>query len=467
MLFTSPTYYLLLSLVALTWWWLPRTTGRWVLVAASYLFYAQAVPWYCLLLLSSTLVDFAAALRIGAAGSRLSRRLWLAASLAANLGMLGIFKYADFVLENLNLAGTLIDVEPLPALDLLLPIGISFYTFQTLSYTIDVYRGKQRPTRDFTAFALYVAFFPQLVAGPIERARHLLPQLASMTKPTAEDVVGGIQRILWGLMKKTVFADRLGLYVDAVYADPAAWGSPAVILAAFCFMLQLYLDFSAYSDIAIGSGRVLGIRLSENFRWPYLARNPVELWSRWHITLTTWIRDYVYRPLSRRGDGARRSATAAIMLSMLVMGLWHGAAWNFVLYGLWTGVTIAGYRQLRQWRGGPLLGDGAVAAVIAVVLMWLGVAAGLVLFRSPNMATAAAMFSTAFGGTGGWRPGMALPLVLCVICLGAHVARGLWSGRERSLGLPAPLIALHWLALITLVAWAGVDRDQAFIYFQF
>ena len=258
MLFTSVGFYFFAFFTLIFFRAAPFRLSRWVLIFASYLFYGAAEVWYCAILLTSTLIDFHVARKIHFTTNDRIRKRWLMLSLAGNLSLLCLFKYANFATENLNILLNLFGDIRLPYIDLILPIGISFYTFQTLSYTIDVYRGKQQPTRDFAAFALYVAFFPQLVAGPIERARNLLLQFEKPFHATRSDIEYGIQRILWGIAKKVIIADRFAIAVASVYRDPASYSATEAIIATLCFSFQLYLDFSAYTDIAIGLARLFG-----------------------------------------------------------------------------------------------------------------------------------------------------------------------------------------------------------------
>ena len=386
MLFTSPGFYLFAFAVLVLFRALPQGISRWLLILASYVFYGAAEPWYCLLLFGSTLIDFFAAQKIYAATNKGSQKLWLWLSVLSNLSLLGFFKYANFTLDNLNNLFDLDVANRFPYLDILLPIGISFYTFQTLSYTIDVYRGKQEPTKDFGSFALYVAFFPQLVAGPIERARNLLIQFEQPVTATRQDIEYGLQRILWGVAKKVIFADRFAVVVADVYSNPASFSAPETIIATLCFSFQLYLDFSAYTDIAIGLARMFGIRLSENFNYPFLARNPSDFWSRWHITLTTWFRDYVYTTVG----GTRRSSplrtALSILLVMGLMGLWHGAEWHYVAFGLLSGFMVIGYIAIRLWTGRKkLLGNSFASTVISVLLMNIVINLIMVFFRAPSV----------------------------------------------------------------------------------
>lgn len=468
MLFTSVTYYLFLAVILLGFLALPWRVGRWFLILASYLFYGTVEPWYCLLLLGSTLVDYYAALGIAAVENRRSRRALLSLSVGMNLGLLGVFKYLDFGLDNMNTLLGWAGLGTLPLPHLLLPIGISFYTFQTMSYTIDVYRGRMAPTRDFAAFALYVAFFPQLVAGPIERARNLLPQLVDKQPVTRADLEAGFERILWGLVKKTVFADRLAVTVDQVYANPAAFSSPELMLATACFSFQLYLDFSAYTDIAIGSARLMGIRLSENFNYPFLATNPSMFWSRWHMTLTTWFRDYVYYSLG----GTRRSRLLRTFLSLLVvmglMGLWHGAQWHYVVFGLLSGAVLAAYfgfrlivrprpRQPAWWR--TFLAVVAGNVVINLIMVF---------FRARDVPTALQVIEGMAVNGWGLGPGFGIAAILLAFLWIVHIARGTaWGRRWLPREISAPVRGAGWALMLMLLVYGAADHSPQFIYFQF
>ncbi len=342
MLFNSLEFLVFLPLVALVFFRL-RHAQRWVwLLAASYFFYMWWKPAYAVLIFGSTVVDYFVALKMAECSEKRKRRGLLGVSLLVNLGVLFTFKYLDFFNDSLTHALGMIGIAwDAPELGLLLPVGISFYTFQTLSYTIDVYRGTLVPRRHFGTFALFVSFFPQLVAGPIERASRLLPQLEAEVRPDLARFVEGGKRILWGLFKKVVVADRLAIYVDAVYADPGAHEGLTLVLATYFFAFQIYADFSGYSDIAIGAARILGYDLMENFQRPYFARNISDFWRRWHISLSTWFRDYVYIPLGGNRRGILRWHVN-LMIVFMVSGLWHGANWTFVVWGALHGAYLVG-----------------------------------------------------------------------------------------------------------------------------
>jgi alginate O-acetyltransferase complex protein AlgI len=339
-LFNSIEFLLFFPVVVAIYFATPQRYRWALLLAASYYFYASWKPEYLLLIIASTLVDYGCGLRMGSIAGKARRKKWLLVSLTSNLGLLFAFKYFNFFNESARAVFDRFNIfYDVPAFDLLLPVGISFYTFQTLSYSIDVYRGRQRPERHLGIFALYVSFFPQLVAGPIERSTHLLPQFFQPHRFEYDRVTSGLRLVLWGFFKKVVVADRLALYVNAVYNDPSAHTGPTILLATYFFAFQIYCDFSGYSDIAIGTARVMGYDLMQNFRRPYFARSISEFWSRWHISLSTWFRDYLYIPLG--GNRVPRWRWYVNLFAVfLISGLWHGANWTFVVWGALHGTYL-------------------------------------------------------------------------------------------------------------------------------
>ena len=354
MLFNSLEFLLFLPTVFAVYWilnlWTNRPRGlqaqNLLLLIASYVFYGWWDWRFLSLIAFSTLVDFAVGIQIANANaleiptnaddalrSRTAKR-WLGVSLGVNLGLLGYFKYANFFIENWIDAWSTVGVHMDPwTLKVILPVGISFYTFQTLSYSIDIYRRKLLPTTNLIEFAAFVSFFPQLVAGPIERASALLPQIASRRNFDYEEGVSGLRLILWGMFKKVVVADTCAIYVNDVFANYTEYSGPTLMMGALFFAFQIYGDFSGYSDIAIGIARLFGIKLMTNFKTPYFSRDIAEFWRRWHISLSTWFRDYLYIPLggSRVGKWKAVRNTFAIFL---VSGFWHGANWTFIVWGL-------------------------------------------------------------------------------------------------------------------------------------
>lgn len=472
MSFTSLTFLLFLPAV-FALHWLGRGV-RWqnaVLVAASLVFYGWWDWRFCGLLLASAAADYFLGRGLAATAVAGQRRLLLGLSLAFNLGLLGCFKYAGFFVDSLvvALATVGLDVPTLP-LRILLPLGISFYTFQTLSYTLDIYRGRLAPRRDLLAYLSFVMFFPQLVAGPIERASHLLPQFSAARKFDRAQAESGLRLMLWGFLKKMLLADNLGVLADAAYASPGGV-SPALLAAGtLAFAFQIYCDFSGYSDIAAGCGRLFGIELMRNFALPYFSVSVTEFWRRWHVSMSTWFRDYVYIPLGG-GRGTDRQVARNVLVTTLASGLWHGAAWHFVLWGLLHGLLLLGERALGLREAGRgLWRTGRVLLTFALVtLLW-------VMFRAGSVKEAGLIYARLAGGvpTGGFWAELA-GLAATHPWLLAGVAGLLlteWFTRDRwsVLDLPRWPAALRW-ALYTLLCWAiligGTKRAAEFIYFQF
>ena len=350
MLFNSKVFPVFLLAVLSVYYWLGKDAKLWFLLVMSYVFYGFWNPWLCGLIFLSTVVDYTCALQIDAAADnpKLAKR-WMGVSLAMNLGALGFFKYYNFFLDtlafNLGMLGLPNDLS-YGHLDLILPVGISFYTFQTLSYTIEVYKGNFKADSNFRDFALFVAFFPQLVAGPVERATHLLPQYKLPFKLTRRQVYEGIFLILLGFVKKVVIGDRLANMIDPYFETEVANGAIAW-MSVVLFTTDIYVDFSAYSDIAIGLGRLLGYDIRPNFNLPFVVPSIPERWRRWHISMGHWFRDYIYFPLGGNRHGLVRTQVN-IMAVMFLSGLWHGASYNFVVWGLLNGLTMVGHRVLRD-----------------------------------------------------------------------------------------------------------------------
>jgi len=467
MLFNSLSYAFFLPVVALLYASAPRG-ARWaLLLAASYAFYATWNASYLLLLLASTALDYTVARQLARTRSAPARRALLGLSIAGNLGMLFTFKYWGFAAMALGQLGVRV-----PRLDVLLPVGISFYTFQTLGYAIDVYRGA-RPERHAGWFALYVAFFPQLVAGPIERAGRLLPQLRRAPDLEWARVCSGLELVLWGLFKKVVIADRLALYVDAVYGNPGLQSPGSALLATYAFAIQIWCDFAGYTDIARGSARIFGVELMENFRAPYFARGVQDFWRRWHVSLSTWLRDYLYIPLGGSRQGAARTARN-LMLTMLLGGLWHGASWTFVVWGGLHGVFLVAARasaplRERLWAASGL--PDALRAGLARLVTFHLVCLAWVFFRAETLADATALLGSLAGP---WRAPAVDASVFAHALLGlallipVEIARERGSDvRARLAALPLPLRWASWYALIFAVVLLGVDGGSQFIYFQF
>lgn len=336
MLFNSIDFLIFFPIVVLVYYLIPRKVKYIWLLAASYYFYMCWNAKYVVLILFSTVITYFSGLVIGKVKSRTAKKWTVAVSFLANLAVLGFFKYFDFFLHNLNkvLAAAHLSVIENP-FSFLLPVGISFYTFQALSYTVDVYRGKVEPEKNLLKYALFVSFFPQLVAGPIERTENLLGQIHRMDREKVfdyEKFVSGFAMMLWGLFMKMVIADRLSLFVDGVFDNLYMVGTVETVLAAIAFAFQIYGDFAGYSAVAIGAARVMGFELMENFNAPYFATSVGDFWHRWHISLSTWFRDYLYIPLGGNRKGKARKYLN-LMITFFASGFWHGAAWTFIIWG--------------------------------------------------------------------------------------------------------------------------------------
>jgi alginate O-acetyltransferase complex protein AlgI len=350
LLFNSYVFWLFFLLVVLAYWRLPHRGQNRLLLVASYVFYGWWDWRFLSLIAISTLVDFVAARGI-ADGGRRRRRLFLLLSICTNLGLLGACKYYGFFAAELaRLLAVMGLGASLPALQVVLPVGISFYTFQTMGYTIDVYRGRARPAKNLLDFALFVCFFPQLVAGPIERYERLMPQILAPRTASSSRFSEGLYHVLVGLFKKVVIADNMAPLANAVFGSaPASLDGGTVLVGLYAFAFQIYSDFSGYSSLARGLARWLGFDLSQNFRMPYFAVDPRDLWRRWHITLSSWLRDYLYLPLGGNRHGRPRTLRN-LVLTMLLGGLWHGAGWTFLAWGLYHGLLLVLQRILPRIR---------------------------------------------------------------------------------------------------------------------
>jgi len=396
MLFNSFHFVVFFTVVAAAYLSVPNRARWFILLCASYYFYACWNPKYLLLIVGSTLVTYVTGILIERAPTVFTRKAFVALSLGCNLGLLCCFKYLPFLGRVLQ---DIVDLwNPavvLPRYEFLLPVGISFYVFQALGYTVDVYRRNTPAEKHLGIFALYVSFFPQLVAGPIERSNRLLPQFRERRPFTYDNFKMGMQLAMWGLFKKIVVADSAAVVVDTVYGLPDEYSGPVLLIATFLFSIQIYCDFSGYSDIAIGVARILGYDLMTNFRQPYFAKSVAEFWRRWHISLSTWFRDYMYVPLGGNRVGKLRWA-ANIMIVFTVSGLWHGANWTFVIWGALHGVYLVAGNVIRAVRqrymgkgeaGFPRLWNacGTIVVFVLVCLAWVP-------FRAQSVRDAAAIY---------------------------------------------------------------------------
>ncbi len=475
MSFASLQFAFFFIVVYAAYWQLGPENRKRLLLVASLAFYALWDWRFVGLLALCSVTDFTAGGQISKSTSRCWQKLWLGVSLGVNLGVLGFFKYFNFFAETLVALLNSVNLHASPVLlRVALPIGISFYTFRSLSYTFDIYRGQLKPTRSLLDYALFVAFFPVLGAGPIVRARQFLPQLARNRPFNPADLDAGFSRFVLGLCKKALIADTLGLYlVDPVFARPTSFAPGVLWLALAGYSIQIYADFSGYSSMAIGVSRALGFKIGENFKFPYLAVSISDFWRRWHISLTSWLRDYLWWSVaSRIPFAARLRSSAALVFVFLVSGLWHGAGWTFVAWGGIHGIALAVNQQWIRWREGrQASGRNAawLSSLAAGLLTYLLVTLAWLLFRAPDFTSAWVFLRGMFGGAGG--SGIELPVVVYVAAAGFiidHVAGYLLERKpETPQRLPAPVRGLAYAGLLVLL-WHGMpDHANQFIYFRF
>lgn len=440
------------------------------LLLASYLFYASWNPTLVGLIFASTVLDFWIGQKIYHAPTQRQRKRWLWFSLATNLGVLAGFKYTGFFLDSINEALAIMGTTgQIPVPQIILPVGISFYTFQTLSYTIDVYRGRLRASDNFLHFALFVAFFPQLVAGPIVRAADFLPQLLREPVYRPKEHSMGLFLVCMGLIKKVAIANVLALnLVDRIWDNPELYSSVEVLVGMHAYAFQIYCDFSGYSDVAIGLALMLGFYLPENFNRPYLSKNIAEFWRRWHISLSSWLRDYLYIPLGGNRGGAW-ATYRNLAITMLLGGLWHGASWTFVIWGAGHGIALGVVRFLQRRRGDDPPEPTFVRQLLAGVITFEFVNLLWVVFRAPTWADAQAFLARLWDGTS-YAPNLTLPVLLA---LGAGALMHFTPPRYKD-GLMARFMALPaWAqglaAVIVAIALQHIKGADAvpFIYFQF
>lgn len=478
--FNSPTFFVFLAVVFLLYWRMHRKEQNMFLLFCSYLFYAWWDWRFLSLIIISSATDFIVGKKLFSAQTRASKKRWLLVSILVNLSLLGFFKYFNFFIEslrNLLLVSGFSEVS-LTTLHIILPVGISFYTFQTLSYSIELYQGKIRPTRDWVQFFVFISFFPQLVAGPIERASHLLGQFKENRVFDLAKAYDGVRQILWGLFKKAVIADNLATVVELAYGHTDTVSGPQLLAATFFFAFQIYCDFSGYSDIAIGTARLFGIDLSRNFRYPYFSKNISEFWRRWHITLTSWFQDFIFVPLymhiSRVGRIARFAPAVrhtisfyiATIAGLLLLGLWHGAAWTFIVFGFSQAVCIIIYHATKKYwdRMGKFL---------QIPLTFCMVLVGFIFFRAQSLSEALNIFSTIASDSSlevitiFFAPMFVKKTIMAVLFVFVE-----WRQRakEHVLRIEKVPVLIRWgiyYAIILCLFLLGNYDYHPFIYFQF
>jgi alginate O-acetyltransferase complex protein AlgI len=484
MLFNSIDFFLFFVLVTGVFFALPQKfRWLWLLLSSCY-FYMDFVPVYILILGFTIVVDYFAGIFIETAGKK-HQKIFLVVSLVANIGVLAVFKYFNFLNDNVSVVlhgfGW---SNPVPALNMLLPIGLSFHTFQAMSYNIEVYRGNQKAERHFGIYALYVMFYPQLVAGPIERPQNLLHQFRKRFHFDFVRVTDGLKLMAWGLFKKVVIADRLAVLVDTVYDHPESYNSLSLVIATVFFSFQIFCDFSGYSDMAIGAARVMGFRLMQNFDMPYRARSIQEFWQRWHISLSTWLKDYLYIPLGGN-KGSMVNRYRNLLLVFLICGLWHGANWTFLVWGGLHGfyrivelVTIKPREQLGRFFRTDRF------TFIPVTITFLLVSFAWIFFRADSMTSALFIIGKMFGGIpdvwsafvqhqpvfqpmGITSKDFGLSVFLVLFLEGVHSLQKRGPVLERLKQKPAFVRwSLYYLLLLSII-FLGVFENRQFIYFQF
>jgi len=476
MLFNSIPFLLFFPLVLAVYYSLPaswiRGRNLWLL-AASYYFYMNWEPVYALLLLTCTMVTYLSAIGMEKASRTWGRKFCLIMGIVLNMVILFLFKYYDFLASEIAGAIRTIGLSvDLPGFGLLLPVGISFYTFQALSYVIDVHRGKIAAEKDFARLALYISFFPQLVAGPIVRASDFLPQLYEPSRRiTAENFCTGIQIMAMGFFKKIVLADHLSVFADDVFGVPLAFHWSAIILAVVSYSLQIYFDFSGYSDIATGCAKCLGYDFAVNFNLPYISRSVTEFWRRWHISLSGWLKDYLYIPLGGNRLGRSRQLTN-IMITMLLGGLWHGANWTFIFWGGLNGLALCAEKIFPPAKNK----NGIFHSIMKIIAVFVFIAFTWIFFRAETFSGAWAVIRGIFTLQDGIRQPFFWSFAAIVILIVSELAALLVSNRERSDTVRGfiPLMNLNTITGLTvyfvfvgLILGLAFTGENPFVYFQF
>ncbi len=482
MLFNSIDFAIFLPIVFILYWFVTNRNLRlqnFLIVASSYLFYGWWDWRFLSLLLFSSLVDFFVGCGLSNQENPVKRKLLISISIIVNLGFLGFFKYFNFFADNFATAFSFFGMDINPgSLNVILPVGISFYTFQILSYTIDVYKRKLEPTKDFIAFSAFVSFFPQLVAGPIERATHLLPQFYRKRTFDYSKAVDGMQQILWGLFKKIVIADNCAEFANLIFNNSSNYSGSTLVLGALFFTIQIYADFSGYSDIAIGTSRLFGFELMRNFNFPYFSRDIAEFWRRWHISLSTWFRDYLYIPIGG-SKGSLRTKVRNTFIIFIVSGFWHGANWTFVVWGALNAIyflplllTNSNHKNIGIVAEGKLF---PTLKEFFMILITFGLTVfAWIFFRAENMTHAINYISGIFSMSLFIIPqfeGIEKAITSLLLVIFFMLIE--WNGREQQYAIAQlgirwrlPLRYTFYYALILIIVFFG-GKEQQFIYFQF
>ena len=478
MLFNSIEFLLFLPIVFLLYWFATKGNLRLqniLLVVASYFFYACWDFRFLFLLFISTLLDYFTGIKMSEAKNKKSKTFWFWLSISINLGLLGVFKYYNFFAESFASASEIIGLNVNPwTLKVILPVGISFYTFHGLSYVIDIYKGRIKAQKNFVDYSLFVSFFPLLVAGPIERATHLLPQIQKNRTFDYTKAVDGLKQILWGLFKKIVIADQCAEYANEIFNNYTDYSGSTLILGAALFAFQIYGDFSGYSDIALGTARLFGIELLRNFAFPYFSRDIAEFWRRWHISLSTWFRDYLYIPLGGSKVGTMMKIRNTFII-FIISGFWHGANWTFIVWGLLNALYIMpsiifdtnrnNIEIVAKGKNLPNLKDLFSIGMTFSLTMF-----AWIFFRSNNIENAINYISEIFSFSTFTIPEVRPKITILLIMIFILIE---WLGREQQFAIQnlgckwkRPMRYLMYYAIIIAIFWFG-GKEQQFIYFQF
>lgn len=472
MLFHSIEFSIFFFFVFAMYWFLPHKWQNRFLLLASYVFYGFWDWRFLSLIFVSTIIDYVAANKIHGAAQEKHRKRWLLVSLLTNLGLLFFFKYFNFFISSFDVLLKAIHVPiPVNHLNIILPVGISFYTFQTLSYTIDVYRGHLSPSKKLLDFALYVSFFPQLVAGPIERATKLLPQVLNKRRWQLDNIREGGFLFFWGLFEKLFIASNMAKIVDPIFQQSAANNGSIVLIGLYAFAFQIFCDFDGYSNMAIGLAKTLGFDLMINFRCPYFAMNPQDFWRRWHISLSTWLRDYLYIPLGGNRNGIKFTYRN-LMVTMVLGGLWHGAQWTFIIWGVFHGALLVGYYWIQQKCKGLRLFSlkGFIVDNIQRLFLFHLIILGWLFFRAHSMAQAG-NFIESLVFHFDWNKASSVLFVNWLLVVSPLILVQIFQEKSKNLMI---LHAQHWVVrtmiyglMIYLILGWGILESKDFIYFQF
>lgn len=478
MLFNSIEFLVFLPIVFVLYWFVAQKSFKLqnlLLLASSYFFYACWDWRFLFLLVFSTGLDYFTGIKMSDAESHGAKKFWFWLSVGINLGFLGVFKYYNFFVQSFADAAAQVGMHVSPGtLKLILPVGISFYTFHGLSYVIDIYKGRVKAEKNFVDYAVFVSFFPLLVAGPIERATHLLPQIQRKRTFDHAKAIDGLKQILWGLVKKVVIADQCAAYANMIFSDPAHQSGSSLLLGAIFFTFQIYGDFSGYSDIALGTARLFGIELLRNFAFPYFSRDIAEFWRRWHISLSTWFRDYLYIPLGGSKGGTWKKVRNTFII-FLVSGFWHGANWTFIVWGFLNALFIMPSIIFNTNRNNlDIVAQGRtlpnVREVLSICLTFGLTVFAWIFFRSNTLGEAMQFVSGIFSTSLFSKPQIIPRLLISMVSVFMIIE---WFGREEqyaiaNINLRLPRIArwsVYYLLTIAIIYFSGAE--QQFIYFQF